>query len=92
MAEMRLLANLITEMGNTKGQKLNGEDVLELDNFNILSKSITAMTRRETGEQKSGFKLRLGYLLKKLMKIMKGHYIQLRMDTKATEVESFSAL
>ncbi|GFS17232.1 hypothetical protein ElyMa_006817200 [Elysia marginata] len=60
MADMRLLANLITEINNTKGQKLNGENVLELDNFNLLSKSITAINRRETEEQKSGLKLRLG--------------------------------
>ncbi|GFR80622.1 histone-lysine N-methyltransferase SETD8-A [Elysia marginata] len=92
MAEMRLLANLIIEMSLLKGQKLNGENVMELDNFNILSKAVTAMTHRESGEQKSGLKLRLGYLLKKLINISKGHYIQLRMETKAAEVESFRAL
>ena len=50
------------------------------------------MTYTETGALKHGLKISIGYLLKKVIKIMKGCYIQEGKLEAGEEVDRFSAL
>ena len=93
MAEMRLFANIIVAVRTYTLQDLTGEDILDRKHFESLSKAICSMTKNEiTGTLKAGQKLRIGYLLKKAIKVMKGYYIMHGKDEKMKEVENFAAV
>ena len=77
MNDMRTLGNLIIEfMKAAHNDDLQGEDLLNRENFDYLTKAIQQMTHTETGALKHVLKLATGYLLKKVIKVMKGCYIQ----------------
>lgn len=64
---MRTMGNLLAEMKKvSQNNSLSGEDIVTRQHFDTLTEAIQNMTRKEGGGQKSGLKLALGYLLKKL--------------------------
>ena len=50
------------------------------------------MTTDEQGEMKPGLRLSIGYVLKKLIKIMKGHYVMKDCMKAAEEVDLFNSV
>ena len=93
MNDMRTLGNLIIEFRKAAHKDdLQGEDLLNRENFDFLTKAIQQMTHTETGALKHGLKLATGYLLKKVIKVMKGCYIQEGKLKAGEEVDRFSAL
>ena len=77
MSEMRVLANLILRMRVVSlNDNLRAQNVLEREHFDTLCDSIRDLTAGENGEIKAGLKLKIGYVLKKLIKTAKGYYIQ----------------
>ena len=93
MSDMRILGNLIQRIRDLKGVNLTGEDILKRANFEALRECIVSMTTSESGDMKSGLKLSIGFVLKKLIKVLKGHYIIMKgkMDA-AQEVDLFSSV
>ena len=79
-------------MGDLKGVKLTGEDILKISNFEALRECIVSMTTSESGDMKSGLKLSIGFVLKKLIKVLKGHYIMKGKIDAAQEVDLFSSV
>ena len=77
VSEMRVLANLILRMRVvSSNDNLCAQNILEKEHFDIFFyDSIRHLTTRENGEIKAGLKLKIGYVLKKLIKTAKGHYI-----------------
>ena len=55
---------------------LGAQNILEREHFDTLCDSIRHLTTGENGEIKAGLKLKIGYVLKKVIKTAKGHYIQ----------------
>ena len=91
MSDMRILGNLILAVNRLSDSNLSGEDLLHREHYDHLVKAIEDLTVKEhTMGQKSGLKLSIGYVLKKAIKIMKGHYIQFNMLEEAEEVVRFS--
>jgi len=89
MNNMRTFGNLITEVRKvTNNNKIGGEDIIKRENFESLTKAIENMTTQ--GQTfKAGLKIAIGYLLKKVIKVMKGHYILENKMEKATELDRF---
>ncbi|KAK3793121.1 hypothetical protein RRG08_030204 [Elysia crispata] len=71
---------------------LKMNNVLEREHFDTLCDSIRDLTTGENGEIKAGLKLKIGYVLKKLIKTAKGYYIQTNEMEKSVEVDRFSAV
>ena len=93
MSEMRLLANIILGMRSIQeNDSLDGRQVLVRDNFLALEQVIEDMSKKECGSLKAGLKLKIGYLLKKLIKVLKGHYIQINDMCMAEETTHFASL
>ena len=93
MNDMRTLGNLIVEFRKVShNDQLQGKDLIDRENFENLTKAIQNMTYTETGALKPGLKLAIGYLLKKVIKVMKGCYIQENKLVEGEEVDRFSAL
>ena len=93
MNDMRTLSNLIVEFRKVShNDQLQGKDLIDRENFENLTKAIQNMTYTETGALKPGLKLAIGYLLKKVIKVMKGCYIQENKLVEGEEVDRFSAL
>ena len=82
MTDMRLLGNLIYKMQKRTGLAFRGEDLLKRKHFDDLIKTIVEMTSDETSDQtKPGLCLAIGYVIKRLIEIFVGFYIQHdRMD------------
>ena len=62
--------------------------IIEREHFDTLCASIRHLTTKENGEIKASLKLKIGYVLKKLIKTAKGHYIQANEMEKSVEVDS----
>ena len=93
MSEIRVLANLILRMRVvTLNDNLCAQNILEREHFDTLCDSIRHLTTRENGEIKASLKLKIGYVLKKLIKTAKGHYIQANEMEKSGEVDRYSAV
>ncbi|GFR59620.1 histone-lysine N-methyltransferase SETD8-A [Elysia marginata] len=92
MSDMRILGNLIHKMKDVRGSDFLGEDILKRSNFDALKECILKLTTSETGEMKAGLKVSLEFVLKKLVKIMKGQYIMKNMMQEAEEVDLFSSV
>ena len=93
MNDMRLFGRLLLEVQKVAhDDNLTGADLLDRVNFEHLSKAITNLTSNEHGHLKAGLKLAIGYILKKSIKVMKGHYIQENKMKESEEVDRFSAL
>ena len=93
MSEMRVLANFILRMRVVSlNDNLGAQNVLEREHFDTLCDSIRHLTTGENGEIKAGLKLKIGYVLKKLIKTAKGHYIQANEMEKSVEVDRYSAV
>ena len=93
MNHMRLLGNLIMEFRKAAhNDDLHGEDLLKRKHFPMLTKAIQQMSYTETGVLKYGLKMAIGYLLKNVIKVMKGNYIQQENNEAQEEVDRFSAL
>ncbi|GFR71238.1 hypothetical protein ElyMa_005674100 [Elysia marginata] len=73
-----------------KRKEFTGEDLLKRKHFDDLIKTIVQMTTDDEGEEtKDGLRLAIGYILKRLIKVFNGYYIQQdRMDD-AKEVDLF---
>ncbi|KAK3700099.1 hypothetical protein RRG08_014107 [Elysia crispata] len=71
---------------------LKMNNVLEREHFDTLCDSIRDLTTGENGEIKAGLKLKIGYVLKKLIKTAKRYYIQTNEMEKSVEVDRFSAV
>ena len=93
MSEMRLFANLVLRIRVlTLNENFCAHNILEREYFDALSDSIKDLTTGENGEVKPGLKMKIGYLLKKIIKIAKGHFIQAGEMEKSVEVDRFSAV
>ena len=90
---MRLLVNLILKLRvKSLSESLFAKDLLNNDHFDTLSDAIRDLTTNENGTIKSGLKLRIGYLFKKLIKTCKGHYIQLGEMEKSVAIDRFAVV
>ena len=75
--EMRQLSHLILQMRLSSGKDINGVDIVKLEHFNTLQNALVTLTSKDDGTGlKAGLKLSLAFTLKKVIKIMKGHYIE----------------
>ena len=94
MTDMRVLANLILQMRLVASQPtIQGEDVVDRKHFDTLTYAIQNLCKLEGfGKEKFALKLSLGYMLKKVIKIMKGYYIQKDDMEKAFEVGNFQSV
>ena len=93
MAEMRVLANLVLRMRILSlNNNLCAQNVLQRQYFETLSDAIKDNTTRENGQIKPGLKVMIGFLLKKMIKIAKGHFIQAGKMEESVEVDMFSAV
>ena len=93
MSEMRVLANLVLRIRVlTLNENFCAHNVLEREYFDALSDSIKDLTTGENGQVKPGLKMKIGYLLKKMIKIAKGHFIQAGEMEKSVEIDRFSAV
>ncbi|XP_070191728.1 uncharacterized protein [Littorina saxatilis] len=93
MSDMRTLGSLIVQMRKVADlDNLNGEDVVDRTQFEVLSQAVKEMTTNENGSMKAGMKLSVGYLLKKVAKVMKAHYIITSELVKSEEVDRFLAV
>ena len=92
-SEMRVLANLILRMRVVSlNDNLCAQNILEREHFDTLCDSIRHLTTRENGGIKASLKLKIGYVLKKLIKTSKGHDIQANEMEKSVEVDRYSAV
>jgi hypothetical protein len=66
-----------------ENDELCGEDLVNREHFDLLSRAIEDMSTKENGSMKHGLRVSLGYLLKKLPKVLKGHYITKKEMEKA---------
>ena len=100
MSDMRRAATLFLEFKKVKGnqelsQPINAVEMLSRRNFNDLQEAIENMTSSEEkngnpkNKLKSGLKIALLYLLKKIAKVVQGNYLIEGNDAKAEEVEKF---
>ena len=93
MSEMRVLANLVLRMRViTLKDNFCAHNLLERQYFDALSDAIKDLTTGENEQVKPGLKLKIGYLLKKTVKIAKGHFIQDGEMEKSVEIDRFSAV
>jgi len=75
MSEMRLFANLILQYRKQSGnENASGTDILDFSQFDILEKAILQMCD-SSEETKNGLKVRLGFLLKRAVKVIRGYFI-----------------
>ena len=93
MNNMRTLGNLVLECRKvTENELFAAKDIAKTDNFDHLTMAIKNLTTDEHGTLKAGLTLAIGFLLKKLIKVLKGVYIQDKLEQQSTEVDNFAAL
>eukprot|EP00745_Piridium_sociabile_P013732 TRINITY_DN20162_c0_g1_i1.p1 TRINITY_DN20162_c0_g1~~TRINITY_DN20162_c0_g1_i1.p1 ORF type:complete len:353 (-),score=62.96 TRINITY_DN20162_c0_g1_i1:731-1663(-) len=91
MSDMRIMGNLILAVNRLSTSVLTGEDLLKREHFDLLTQAIQDLTVKDQSKsQKSGLKLALGYVLKKAITVLKGHYTQYNKLEQATEIGRFS--
>ncbi|XP_070177564.1 nucleolar protein dao-5-like [Littorina saxatilis] len=90
-SEMRRLGNLVLEMRKVSfSETLGGADVINRENFVHLTSAIQNLTTSPGNVTKAGLKFTIGYLLKKVAKVMKEKYIvEEKSLEKAVEVDRF---
>ena len=64
-------------------------DLFKRQNFKILESSITKISTGDDGVNKDGFKIGIGYLLKKVAKYVYGSFLEAKEDNKAEEITKF---
>ena len=75
MNEMSLFAHLILAFRNqSENQNASGIDILDYSKFDILEKAILQLSDNDE-EKKNELKVRLGFLLKRAVKVIRGYYI-----------------
>lgn len=75
MGEMRLFANLIHLLrAESKNEHASGLDVLDYKQFDELEKVVIKLCDKDDG-QKAGLKVRIGFILKKAVNVMKGYFV-----------------
>jgi hypothetical protein len=95
MRDMRRLASIILMFMKTarkQGQSVQTEDIINRKYFAYLREAIVTQTTLDNGSIKPGLKLGLGYILKKLAKVMKVKYLmedEHAGDIKAKSVDNF---
>lgn len=89
MSEMRTFANLILMFRkHATNKSAGGVDILHYSQFDSLEKAIQEITERED-QCKSGLKVRLGFILKRAAKVMRGYYITKGEFQKEEEITRF---
>ena len=89
MTDMRLVTHLILRMRVFALQPtLKGEDLVDRNHFDCLTQAIQSLSKNEDyREEKSALELALGYTLKKkVIKLMKGYYMQKNNMERESEV------
>ena len=90
MSEMRILANLILAFRLETGDKeASGQEILNYRRFEALEKAIKNISTKETGDDKAGLKVRIGFVLKKAAKIMKGYFVMKADAQKEADMTRF---
>ncbi|XP_070203471.1 uncharacterized protein [Littorina saxatilis] len=94
MSSMRLAEKLLVEVReNSDSETLTAEDLVKVEHFDSLEKAIHRIsTNEKTGKQKAGVKVSIGYLLKKLVAVLKAHYIQTQRMTTYRELDVLKCL
>ena len=90
--DMRRLGNLYREFKQSEGVKQvfhNACDMFRRENFLILTKAIDTYTKKNEDRIKAGLKFDLFYLIKSLVKAMKGTYLIKNEDCHAHDIEDF---
>ncbi len=89
MADMRIIGNLIFGFRSESGdQKKSGIDVLDYKQFDILEKVIKKRSIKEVGE-KVGLKVRIGFVLKRAVKVMRGYFVMKEDSIKEVDMTRF---
>ena len=93
MNDMRILGNLVLKTRKkTQNFTFSGEDVVKRCNYEQVSETISDMSIASDGTLKAGLKLSIGYILKKLIKVLKGEYLMHNEMERVQELELFNTL
>ena len=93
MSDMRILGNLVSRTRKkTKDLTFSGEDLVKRCNFSAVSEVITEMSIADDGQLKAGLKVSIGFILRKLIKILRGEYVMCNEMEKAEELDLFSTV
>lgn len=93
MNDMRILGNLVLKTREkTQNSSFSGEDIVKRCNFEHVSEAISDMSIASDGTMKAGLKVSIGYILKKLVKVLKREYLMRNDMEKMQELELFSTL
>ena len=75
MSEMRLFAHLILAFRQqSENQNASGIDILDFSKFDTLEKAILQLSGNSE-DTKNGLRVRLGFILKHAVKVIRGYYI-----------------
>ena len=89
MTDMRIIGNLILGFRSESGEKKkSGIDVLDYRQFDILEKVIKKSSIKEVGE-KVGLKVRIGFVLKRAVKVMRGYFVMKEDSIKEVDLTRF---
>ncbi|GFS19075.1 histone-lysine N-methyltransferase SETD8-A, partial [Elysia marginata] len=90
MSEMRLYASLILAFRlETGDEEASGQEILNYRRFEALEKAIKSISTKETGEDKVGLKVRIGFVLKRAAKIMRGYFVMKADAQKEADMTRF---
>ncbi|GFR97222.1 histone-lysine N-methyltransferase SETD8-A [Elysia marginata] len=90
MSEMRLYASLILAFRlETGDEEASGQETLNYRRFEALEKAIKSISTKETGEDKVGLKVRIGFVLKRAAKIMRGYFVMKADAQKEADMTRF---
>ena len=90
MSEMRIFANLILAFRLETGEEgASGQEILNYRRFEALEKAIKNVATKETGDDKAGLKVRIGFVLKKAAKIMRGYFVMKADAQKEADMTRF---
>lgn len=92
MTDMRRLGTLLHTIQKKQGTSFTGADILHPKQFPALEEALESLSKTEDGNLKAGLNLGIGYLLKKSIKVMKGHYIIEGAAQKVADVDNFAAV
>ena len=89
MTDMRILGNIIFGFRSESGDRTkSGIDVLDYRQFDLLENVIKKICGKEIGE-KIGLKVRIGFVLKRAVKVMRGYFVQKEDSTKEADMTRF---
>ncbi|XP_035827140.1 uncharacterized protein LOC101860428 isoform X2 [Aplysia californica] len=90
MSEMRVLANLILIFRQECGdEKASGHDILDYRWFDFLENAIKKMCAKDCGQDKAGLKVRIGFVLKRAVKVMRGFFVMKGDTEKEADMSRF---